>query len=36
VKVGRALGKGFKKGEPPIVTLGQLLINELIKKMEGK
>lgn len=35
-KVGRALGKGWKKGEPPIVTLGQLLINELIKKMEGK
>jgi hypothetical protein len=36
IKVGRALGKGFKKGEPPIVTLGQLLISELLKKMEGK
>jgi hypothetical protein len=35
-KVGRALGKGFKKGEPPIVTLGNLLISELLKKMEGK
>lgn len=35
-KVGRALGKGFKKGEPPIVTLGNLLLSELIKKMEGR
>jgi hypothetical protein len=35
-KVGRALGKGLKKGEPPIVTLGNLLISELFKKMEGK
>lgn len=35
-KVGRALGKGFKKGEPPIVTLGNLLMQELFKKMEGK
>lgn len=35
-KVGRALGKGLKKGEPPIVTLGNLLLSELLRKMEGK
>lgn len=34
--LGAAIGRGLKRGQPPIVSLGQFLINEVIRKMEGK
>lgn len=34
--LGAAIGKGIRRGQPPIVTLADFLIGQFIKKMEGK